>query len=130
MNYELAKELKDAGFPQEGKGTYWPDNPDGEGDTAYAPTLEELIEAVMSDFTARNTWQNMGHLHFFELAPNINTQGLIDDIGKTSEWRATHSYGADLDNIEWSENKFGSTPTEAVARLWLALNKNGNTQSK
>jgi hypothetical protein len=40
MNYELAKQLKEAGFPQEQRdGTFL------RRDDPYAPTLEELIES-------------------------------------------------------------------------------------
>jgi hypothetical protein len=53
MNYELAKELKDAGFPQEGNGARIAP-PDKivvrRDDFAYAPTLEELIEACGENF--------------------------------------------------------------------------------
>ena len=119
MNYELAKELKNAGFPQEvkyGDWIYYPDkscmfigNSDDMGDTTggysftlgresttakpnrvKVPTLEELIEACGLD------------LHRIEY-----------DSGK---WRAYEQSG--LNNL-YSE---GSTPNEAVARLWLALN--------
>ena len=56
MNYELALELKKAGFPQEGKGELRNENGlspmlangfplEGEyGEFVYFPTLEELIE--------------------------------------------------------------------------------------
>ena len=135
MNYELAKKLQNAGFPQ--KGTVFVSNTEqihtkeqlsvvDEG--VYYPTLEELIEAVMKDFTKRNAWQGMGHLHFFELAPNINTQGELSTIGKVSEWRSTHSYGASLDEIEWGENHFGATPSEAVAKLLLSLSGSSHTK--
>jgi len=59
MNYELAKQLKDAGFPQVGRawlcahGYHY----DGIAEAAlctderfYAPTLEELIEACGPGF--------------------------------------------------------------------------------
>lgn len=42
MTYELAKQLKDAGFPQ--KGMITPE------DMAYSPTLSELIEACGEKF--------------------------------------------------------------------------------
>ena len=48
MEYELAKALMDAGFPQGGKGS-WTYPKDAivirSGDRVYVPTLEELIEA-------------------------------------------------------------------------------------
>jgi hypothetical protein len=94
MTYELAKTLKDAGFPQNlnpgnGEGfVYEGDHPKGPG--VYCPTLSELIEACGSDF--------------YELK-NL-----------TFGWIAN----ADSDYLKRGD---GSTPEEAVARLWLALNK-------
>lgn len=44
MNYELAKELKEAGFPQDGTN-YTPDHGGSEETAAYYPSLSELIEA-------------------------------------------------------------------------------------
>ena len=53
MNYDLAKQLRDAGFPQGGNGK-WIGPPDKivwrSGDRAYAPTLEELIAACGTEF--------------------------------------------------------------------------------
>ena len=49
MNYELAKELEDAGFPQSGKGGRIapPEKIVARReDFVYVPTLEELIEAT------------------------------------------------------------------------------------
>jgi hypothetical protein len=113
MNYDLAKELKDEGFPQGrspwvylvvqtrgnephyilgvryGSHGYKPEEVLGSID---APTFEELIETCGSEkLTIANTYKSI----------------------KLDHWRA-------------SNNKIhsqGSTPTEAVARLWLALNK-------
>lgn len=80
MNYKLAKQLKDAGFP--GSETC-------EKDELYHPTLSELIEACGKDLMA--------------LIP----------IWKSKDWVA---YGEDY---AFS----GKTHEEAVAKLWLKLNK-------
>jgi hypothetical protein len=65
MNYELARELKEAGFPQKGghyicaDGSEYP-YPYDEA-AAYIPNLEELIEACGERFNflrlVRNKWQ-------------------------------------------------------------------------
>jgi hypothetical protein len=93
MNYDLAKELKDAGFVQSGKGARVAP-PDKivvrRDDFAYVPTLEELIEACGNE--------------------------TITLCGRGTEWIAF--YG---DVAKWGEGK-GTTTSEAVARLWLALN--------
>ena len=96
MRYELAKELKDAGFPQlkeilkedflvlseEIKVT------DPYED--YEPTLSELIEACGDSF-----W-------------DVKQQG-------TNQWESSDANSTHLGK--------GFTPVEAVAKLWLALNK-------
>ncbi len=95
MNYELAKKLKDAGFPQVGK------NQDGyANDGGYEPTLSELIEACGSAFSA-----------------------LTRRFSGSESWIA-HSN-------QFLTGQFGHIPIvadgntleEAVANLWLELNK-------
>jgi hypothetical protein len=96
MNYELAKELKDAGFPQKGNGGFLVETElvgetiAGKKDTeCYTPTLSELIEACMPR-----------KLH------------LVVTSEKSMAWVG-----------DGTRNSGGSTLEEAVARLWLALNK-------
>lgn len=93
MNYELAKQLKEAGFPQVGypikKGEFicvtpWTVN------EFYCPTLSELIEAC----------------------GNKNFRLLADHKGKWSAYSYIDAIGAE-----------GDTAEEAVALLWLKLNK-------
>lgn len=82
MTYELAKQLRDSG---------WPVNP--RNGATYVPTLEELIEAC-------------GEIKF------TLSGGYGDD------WWAHKN-----ENEESQIIGRGSTPVEAVANLWLALNK-------
>lgn len=105
MKYELAKQLKEAGFPKETFFITYPNEkyPNQKGQRG-TPTLEELIEACgEKDF----------HIHLIQ-----NHTSAI----------------ADLENIYWSALKIpargdkkveiqamGDTPTEAVAKLWLKL---------
>lgn len=113
MDYKLAKELKDARFPQGNRKYYWCDNaPKFSGTTntyhvfmdsnsivlCANPTLEELIEACGEQF---------GDL-------------FLRPVGTTKPTR----WGA-FDTLSTSEiiGGYGDTPTEAVARLWLALKK-------
>lgn len=102
MNYELAKELKDAGFPQGTKvisNAKKCENPnclkghDAFCHSAYPPTLEELIEAC-------------GY-KFYSLVYAMD-----------NDWRCFSERDGDYVNTA-----DGKTPTEAVARLWLALNQ-------
>lgn len=104
MNYELAKKLKDAGFPQEG-----PDfgflRQEQTGEMLYAycfnrafevrsPSLSTLIEACGDEFVA---------------------------LSKTTskKWAAHKRISETLmeSGLEYS------TPEEAVANLWLTLNE-------
>ncbi len=104
MNYELAKELKDAGYPQElRRGTYY--NPQDyqvcidagiTKENVYIPNLSELINACGDDFFA---------LHKTKTGWEASTK-----TGTSGDWKLSKAYS-------------GSTPEEAVARLWLALNK-------
>ena len=98
MTYELAKELKEAGFSQGGKGS-WIGPPEAltwrHTDRVYQPTLSELIEACR--FRPQQS---------FELSTGANSE---------SGWKAQTLGGKYV--------AMGGTPEEAVARLWLALQK-------
>lgn len=106
MDYQLAKELKDAGFPQRpangnepypqytGYGTGFVYPAEGDNPEVYVATLEELIEACGEDF------------------------GSLNKIGNV--WDAEPITGLSPDGVGALS---GNSPTEAVARLWLELNK-------
>jgi hypothetical protein len=108
MNYELAKQLKDAGFPQTFPDGRWyydnlkelcqscEDHGDVHTDQTHGivPTLEELIEACGEEF---------------------GSVSLIVDDSSVKRWECQKWDGSDEYEC--------STPLEAVARLWLALNK-------
>lgn len=113
MNYELAKKLKDNGFPQyEGHFRFkaWIEAQNIKTDyteshhpeAVHCPTLSELIEACGEDF-----WS-------------------LTRVNKVM-WGATV-----LDNeMNMKYLGEGSTPEEAVANLWLMLqSKNVNTQAE
>ncbi len=105
INYELAKELKEAGFLQkDGKDYYCVvhdhyfnelPKPDCTADAISFPTLSELIKACGEDFM---------DIRYKRLGPS-------------HDWWASSNY------INGTFSVGGSTPEEAVARLWLALNK-------
>jgi hypothetical protein len=92
MNYETAKQLEEAGYPQGGDGK-WVAPLDKlvvrSSDRVYAPTLDELMEMCGKGFQALTLEEDGGWSCF-----GRNNDGLFE----------------------------GSSPTEAVARLWLALN--------
>lgn len=104
MNYELAKQLKEAGFPQKGKGHISSKGKEFKyehiayGDDLYFPTLSELIEVCGDRFGSLMRWSQ--------------------DLSKFKkrEWLAS-------EEIDFGCKESGSTPEEAVAKLWLELNK-------
>ncbi len=121
MNYELAKELKDAGFPQTNTGMceYFIDG-DAERvgryehttepskDSIKIPTLSELIEACVSDGYATDDNFTLTKLPVYQ--------------------------DNEADDMEWQASRFGHFgigvyPKEAVAYLWLSLNKHDNQEN-
>jgi hypothetical protein len=111
MIYELAKQLKEAGFPQRVSGDGWFQMPDGSSQypmnatkkfpqTAYVPTLSELIEASLS---------NVGGFGGLVWRENH-----IDGAAPKLTWIAFEAFARECEHE-------GSTPEEAVAKLWLAL---------
>lgn len=112
ITYELAKRLKDAGFPCQ-KGDYFvgknlwdetmqsdyemPSTP-SRSTWVYAPTLSELIEMCGSRFK-RLVRQSSTKF-------KVQAKGLVVDKVANKDIHV-----------------FGKTPEEAVALLWLELNK-------
>ena len=101
MNYELAKELKEAGFSQEdidyGRSFY------EEGEDTKNPTLSELIDACGWRFACVGKSVGEGKNDWYACAGGL--------------------YSESPEELKYDLLKNGSTPEEAVARLWLALNK-------
>ena len=95
MNYELAKQLREAGFPNSKDWDIGGFDENGlpEMIDGVLPTLSELIEAC-----GDNIYSIYRH--------------------KKDEWQA-HSNSDQWD----TEITHGKTPEEAVARLWLEINK-------
>ena len=105
IDFELSKELKEAGYPQErqkympeldGINIYFEGNQEDPTGSFKIPTLSELIDACGERFyaltKARDGWM---------------TQGFNNDEGDPANMIIKRS----------------DTPEEAVARLWIALNK-------
>lgn len=112
MTYELAKQLKEAGFTQTGEHfdydrcpylIYPNDIDDGVSQNGcYVPTLSELIEACGDRFVSLNRE---------EIDPKIyESINLFVAIG------------LNVYNTYFSTRNF-NTPEEAVAKLWLELNE-------
>jgi hypothetical protein len=99
MDYELARQLKDAGLPQNGLGFFAAENrvvgSRQYSDTfdAYVPSLSELIGACGDSFAS--------------LVRQVASEGQV-------RWLAcSHT----------SQAVSGATAVEAVARLWLTTTK-------
>lgn len=113
MSYKLAKQLKDAGFPQYGKGEVsinvnllsgeTPKEAYERGSYDYVPTLSELIEACGDRF--------------------VSLSRSFDDHLKTAYWQAIGLQGEYPQVANKNVLSQGDTPEEAVVRLWLALQK-------
>lgn len=98
MNYELAKKLNDAGFKTKSKNVVSSEDYCEQCidyHHAYVPSLEELIEAC-----------------------NKLVEDCVYLSGHKHEWTAVD--GRDGFGVYGG---IGETPSEAVANLWLALNK-------
>lgn len=104
IKYELAKKLKDAGFPQEMKDKSADDTYDPhmyspyKGEQLFMPNLGQLIEACGEDLVdLRRDGEEWAAIS------NLTFEGRFDsDISL---------YGS------------GTNPEEAVANLWLALHE-------
>lgn len=98
MNYELAKQLKDAGFPLKKLEVEVKREPViVNRESIYFPTLSELIKACGKDFE----------------------QLIYNPIN--SIWAAGSYPKSKEETI--GEGGFGKTPEEAVAKLYIELNK-------
>lgn len=98
LDYKLAKELRDAGFPhkyKEGNSYYVDENTIAYmHGNVYIPTLSELIEACGD--------------RFCELI-RLNKDAWVCE--------------PDFVELPSDNNIIGKTPEEAVAKLWLKLNE-------
>lgn len=116
MDYELAKQLKDAGFKQ-GTGTYYLD------DTRRASGPPEFVEHFVAEYEAKDT-----KVYKFAYVPTL--EELIEAcgekfhyVGLTGDKPADQKWAAATLAEILPDYIYAPTPTEAVARLWLALNK-------
>lgn len=115
MNYELAKSLKDAGFPQLHKAGNHLDDPNApEGEepiSVYEPTFSELIEACGDEFSVlannKDGWRACSNTTTGRMQPHI-----INSDNKVL------SYSDELLAVNGCVS-----PEEAVAKLWLALHR-------
>lgn len=106
LTFESAKELKDAGFPQAGEGKI------------LLPGIDSPIEVLT---------EIMAHRELSSSAVYVPTLSeLVEACGGNFYIlaREKHEIWAAQDHGHFGRTiSEGTTPEEAVARLWLALNK-------
>lgn len=97
MNYNICLALKKAGFPQDGDERNIESGFDNDGNygSAYEPTLSELIEACVN------------------INPAFTVSTTFGPLGWGNEKFEATALGVDTVT--------GSTPEEAVAKLYLSL---------
>lgn len=106
MNYELLKKLKDAGFRQKGKGEY----------IGGSGRVEELRRDSQGETVGRSV-STISRVYIPTLSELIAACGNEFGCLNNNEtfWQANHC----TESIEG----IGPTPEEAVAMLWLQLNR-------
>lgn len=117
MNYELAKQLKEAGFPMPIDDCNFVRSSAEEGnDEIGIPTLEELIGACPKT------------LDKYDEAFDENEQVRLTLSFEEGEWLAGYYEFLAYEGDYFHEMGRGETPKEAVARLWLALNEENHEE--
>lgn len=123
MEHELAKELKDNGFPQEGKGTWW--------NYVVSSSVDKGEEfATRKDFwqESESHWESEKAVYYY--VPTLSE--LIEECGDVSYtmskrdglWHA--SFDICINKCKECNHTldFGMSSQEKIfAMLWLALNK-------
>lgn len=121
MDYELAKQLKDAGFPQGRQGVddgYLHDGDlIGDDDLPYVPTLSELIEACGERILGFSMTCHLDDSKETKWCADSRTEPCYCD-----RCEEKLKENPDYFNVNWKYEE-GKTPEEAVAKLWLELNK-------
>ncbi len=113
--YKLAKELKDAGFPQTGYSGRFPSNGPNPEDQVYGPDLEELIEACGDKFPKviaelfHNTYEKFAPAFGYETREDTKKFDPENPNGKLMIKTVTEILGIVLDE-------------QAVKNLWIKLN--------
>lgn len=111
MPHELAKQLMQAGFPLKSHTKL----------VAYssANETENLTGLMVGEFRPSNMGPDWALMPTLEELIEACGRDNIDNLGPcmSDQWYATNDLGG-----ENNRTGYGTTPTEAVARLWLALN--------
>lgn len=124
MDYTLAKRLKDAGFPQKFKGSYWVEHNGklavkANGQEHYKPRVWTLVPFVKGAIKGlERTYDNAYCPTLSELIEACGSK--FRDLCYRSD---EETWFCNRDDIWNSQYPDCETPEEAVAKLWLALHK-------
>lgn len=105
MDYELAKKLKEANFPN--KNIYF---------------IEEIPDSYINDTLVKGSpsrWENLPTLEELIEACGGGFEGLVKSDNEWIAYSYDKVYGMSIISVFF----LGKNPTEAVAKLWLELNK-------
>jgi hypothetical protein len=111
LDYSLAKQLKDAGFP--GSASWYDD-----GNAIWSGTDTQTLAATFSELlkACGNTWTEEG----LEAPARFSLSWDKYPDSAEDAWMATYF---EVDGFPTGNVGYGETPEEAVARLWLVLDK-------
>ena len=125
MDYKLAKQLKDAGFPQHRerglRQVFNLHEVDKKGEHAYSPYLEELIEVCGNRFDQLHLCKDG---EWYASITEVYTKTITK---KCKECGTTEYKTVSMSRTGVNDAK---TPEEAVARIWLLLKAEKVTVSK
>ncbi len=123
MIYELAKKLEDAGFPQGFKGAF--DDSQGEYFCGESEELAKSVWISLEEYEEGTVCDGEWKLY----SKNPTLSELIEACGDefdslkrlpaSNSWVALRMHDGENDQVPC----FGATPEEAVANLYLAINK-------
>ena len=119
LNYEKCKELKEAGFP-DGQYQFW-----------YVRFVYNDSTEYCSGVTVGNPYVThhleLGHGETVLCACPALEELIEACVGQQDQDRSLYMWcngGRWYSETRWATNRFrGDTPAEAVANLWLAVNK-------
>lgn len=134
ITYELAKKLKDAGYPQGDWDNSICQHPTPKTidedcahkmrtdcEVVYLPTLSELIKECGEIYETKIRVTNDEHKIEIDTLLFFNLRKFYNGVNKNGIWRASFQHD-DIPRTSWIIGN-GETPEIAVANLWLELNK-------
>ena len=137
VSLDLAKKLKEAGYPQKGGGWYWYSSIENalwrlmfldEFDGEFNQDIETFLKAPL----AEEILEELPKMIYWKPAVgNLNITGYRLTIKKdTFETGCYHVGYKNIDRIVWAGNFRDNKLSNALARLWLWLKENGYLEER